>query len=314
MNAIISVVAPAPPARTRRPCTRPRCSRGRPRGRRRRTRDATPGYERHGRTPGEQVERDAQLDVHVAQRRRHGRLERPLQRDARRRGSTSRTASGIGSPLDARTPAPEVPLVPVERDARSPRSRAGRPRPPRDRPRRRGSPSLRYVVSLPVAPSRQPGPARGRRTDHDRASAALPRVRPRRPAAPVEHEEPERDGKGLREIVAAQTQDLGHRRRAGASVVRRVPDRGARRARHVRGGRLPPAEPAAPDPGRARRAGRVHGRAARRRRVHRRPDADARAADLADVDAAHDRLGGLGLRPRRLGYLGRGRRAARRSD
>ena len=55
--------------------------------------------------------------------------------------------------------------------------------------------------------------------------------------------------KGMREVVAAETQISDIDGEAGTPVVRRLRDRRPRRPRLVRGGRLPPPPPRAPDRG-----------------------------------------------------------------
>ena len=117
----------------------------------------------------------------------------------------------------------------------------------------------------------------------------------------------ERDREGHAGGRRRRHEDLRHRRRGRAPVVRRLRDRRPRGARHVRGGRLPPARPRSADPLAADGARCVPEPRARAPSLPGPDDADPRAEHLADVDAPHQHLGGLGVRPRRMGRIPGGR-------
>ena len=257
-----------------------------------------------------QVELLAQRDVRAAQAAVDRRLDRALQRDAASpdRGERGRRAAARPSRANARRPCPGVPR----------------------RPRRRSPRPTRRAASITSGPIAVAGDQRdAMRHEHASSVAACRGQRNGAPtilavasdqdAFPRERAEEEQRArgtwrdKGLREVVAAETKisdidgEQGRLWYVGYEIER------PRRARHVRGGRLPPPPPASSPPRRQLdELDLVPGRGARPPPLPVAADADARAEHLADVDAPHLRLGGLGVRPRRLGRVPRGRSTARR--
>ena len=134
---------------------------------------------------------------------------------------------------------------------------------------------------------------------------SCPDVRPRARATPTCEGCGQRDREGLREVVAADTTvsdidgDAGRLWYAGYEI--------ADLAEHATfEGRLPVAQRAAPDAGRAGRAERAPHREPRAEPLPHAADVDAGTAVVTDVDATHLDLGRIGLRPRRLGRVARG--------